>query len=284
MAYGLGASIVIIGALFKILHWQIGFLTGGLLLAVGLITEAVIFAISAFEPVEEDLDWSLVYPELEGGAATRPKGPEDAEGLLSKKLDELLRDAKIDSELMGKLGESIRDFGAAAKNMAPTTEAVHATKKYGEELSHAASQMEVLNSLYKIQIEVANHQAANEELSAGAIKKYGEELSNAAVQMETLNNLYKKQIEVTSQINTNEEISVDATKKYGEELAEAADRMEALNNLYKTQLEITNQQAIINKEINENSDKLKTQLAQLNTNLSSLNGVYGGMLSAMNRN
>ena len=71
MAYGLGASIVILGALFKILHWEInlgGFsLNGGFLLAVGLITEAIIFAISAFEPVDDDLDWSLVYPELAGG-------------------------------------------------------------------------------------------------------------------------------------------------------------------------------------------------------------------------
>ncbi len=71
MAYGLGASIVILGALFKILHWEInlGFMTldGGFLLAVGLITEAIIFAISAFEPVDDDLDWSLVYPELAGG-------------------------------------------------------------------------------------------------------------------------------------------------------------------------------------------------------------------------
>ena len=66
MAYGLGASIVILGALFKILHWELGPLNGGVLLAVGLITEAIIFAISAFEPVEDDLDWSLVYPELAG--------------------------------------------------------------------------------------------------------------------------------------------------------------------------------------------------------------------------
>ena len=73
MAYGLGASIVIIGALFKILHWEFGFLNGGLLLAVGLITEAAIFAISAFEPVDEEYDWSLVYPELAGGASTGAK-------------------------------------------------------------------------------------------------------------------------------------------------------------------------------------------------------------------
>ena len=78
MAYGLGASIVILGALFKILHWEIGPLNGGILLAVGLITEAIIFAISAFEPVDDDLDWSLVYPELAGGQSKGKKKEESS--------------------------------------------------------------------------------------------------------------------------------------------------------------------------------------------------------------
>ena len=90
MAYGLGASVVIIGALFKILHWEFGPLTGGLLLAVGLITEALIFAISAFEPVDDEYDWSLVYPELNGankkGKKNEAKDAQEAEGILSRKL------------------------------------------------------------------------------------------------------------------------------------------------------------------------------------------------------
>merc|ERR1712000_733359 len=97
MAYGLGASVVIIGALFKILHWEFGPLTGGLLLAVGLITEALIFAISAFEPVDDEYDWSLVYPELAGGETKARKSNEaaeikEAEASLSAKLDNLLKE------------------------------------------------------------------------------------------------------------------------------------------------------------------------------------------------
>ena len=134
MAYGLGASIVILGALFKILHWELGPLNGGLLLAVGLITEAIIFAISAFEPVDDDLDWSLVYPELAGGMGKQEK-KESAQGLLSKKLDEMLKGAKIDSELMDSLSDSIRSFEGAAKGMAPTAEAMSSTKKYSEEMA-----------------------------------------------------------------------------------------------------------------------------------------------------
>lgn len=189
MAYGLGASIVIIGALFKILHWEIGFLTGGLLLAVGLITEAIIFAISAFEPVEEEPDWALVYPEL-AGETTRKRPVEDPQGMLSKKLDTLLREAKIDGRLMGDLGESIRNFGEAAKQMAPTTEAVHATRRYGEELSQAAIQMETLNTLYKTQLEIAGRQAAiNEEMNANS-DKLKQQMEELARQLSSLNSVY----------------------------------------------------------------------------------------------
>ena len=43
------------------------------MLTIGLVTEALIFAISAFEPVDDDLDWSLVYPELAGGKSSEKK-------------------------------------------------------------------------------------------------------------------------------------------------------------------------------------------------------------------
>ena len=86
MAYGLGASVVILGALFKIAHWP----GGTTILTIGMIVEAAVFALSAFEPVEDEYDWTKVYPELAGGQMSSKKKdqPKDAEGLLSKKLDE----------------------------------------------------------------------------------------------------------------------------------------------------------------------------------------------------
>ena len=65
--YGMGAAVVIVGALFKITHMELGPLNGNNMLTVGLLVEALIFAISAFEPVDDDLDWARVYPELKGG-------------------------------------------------------------------------------------------------------------------------------------------------------------------------------------------------------------------------
>jgi gliding motility-associated protein GldL len=189
MAYGLGASIVIIGALFKIIHFEIGPLTGNVMLTLGLVTEAIIFAISAFEPVDEDLDWSLVYPELAGGQADK-KEKENPQGLLSKKLDELLKDAKIDGELMASLGDSIKNFEGAAKNISSTIDSVEATKKYGEELTLAAAQMESLNSLYKVQLESINKQAEINEESAENAAKVKEQMQSLASNLSSLNGVY----------------------------------------------------------------------------------------------
>jgi len=191
MAYGLGASIVIVGALFKIIHFEIGPLTGNVMLTIGLVTEAIIFALSAFEPVDDDLDWSLVYPELSGSNRTKKKeNPKEAEGLLSKKLDELLKDAKIDGELMASLGDSIKNFEGAAKNMTPTVDSLNATKKYSEEMSLAAAQMESLNSLYKVQLESVNRQSSINEESIENAAKLKEQMQSLASNLSSLNGVY----------------------------------------------------------------------------------------------
>ena len=189
MVYGLGAAIVIIGALFKIQHWPYG----SLILTIGMIVEAIVFTISAFERQAGDLDWSLVYPELAGGVATK-KGkkeePKDAEGLLSKKLDNLLKEAKIDGELMASLGTSIKNFEGAAKGISPTVDSIAATKKYGEEMSLAAAQMESLNSLYKVQMESANRRATINEEAVENATKLKEQMQSLASNLSSLNGVY----------------------------------------------------------------------------------------------
>jgi gliding motility-associated protein GldL len=192
MAYGLGASIVIIGALFKILHWDFGFpFDGNTLLTVGLVTEAIIFAISAFEPIDEDLDWSLVYPELAGGQTMGKNGKqEDAQGILSKKLDEMLKDARIDSDLMNSLSTSIKSFEGAAKGMAPTAEAMSSTKKYSEEMAMAAAQMESLNSLYKVQVESTSRQAEVHERVAENAEQLKSQMEHLTTNLSSLNGVY----------------------------------------------------------------------------------------------
>ena len=190
MVYGLGASVVILGALFKIMHWP----GGNAMLIIGLIVEALVFAYSAFEPVDDDLDWSLVYPELAGGETRRREAAlveeKESEGMLSKKLDDMLREAKIDANLMSSLGESIRNFEGAAKGIAPTVDSMASQKKYSEELGVAAAQMETLNNLYKAQVESASRQAEiNNEVAENA-GKLKAQMDSLAENMANLNNVY----------------------------------------------------------------------------------------------
>ncbi|MEQ3691136.1 MAG: gliding motility protein GldL [Flavobacterium sp.] len=189
-AYGMGAAVVIIGALFKLMHWPFA----SAMLIVGLGTEALIFGLSAFDTPEEDLDWTLVYPELANGVAGDKKAkkdnPAEAQGLLSQKLDNMLKEAKIDGALMESLGASIKNFEGAAKSISPTVDSIASQKKYSEEMSQAAAQMEALNSLYKVQLESASRNAeANKEIADNAAK-LKEQMQSMTSNIASLNSVY----------------------------------------------------------------------------------------------
>lgn len=198
-AYGIGAAIVILGALFKIQHWQ----GGGIMLSVGMIVEATVFFISAFDSVEEDLDWSLVYPELASGNK-RDKDREQAnesQSLLSQKLDKMLKDAKLDANLMQSLGDSIQNFKGAAENIAPAVDSIAATNKYSEQLSLAATQMESLNNLYKLQLESAGRQAEINAQVAENAGKLKEQMESLATNLSSLNGVYGGMLSAMSSKN-----------------------------------------------------------------------------------
>ena len=154
MAYGLGASIVIIGALMKIIHQDLGPISGNMMLTIGLVTEALIFALSAFDPPGEELDWSLVYPELGGGASSAKQ--ESPQGLLTKKLDVMLAEAKVDVRLMSSLTNSIKDFEASAKSGADSADSLAKINKefannavqLQKQMESLATNLESLNSVY----------------------------------------------------------------------------------------------------------------------------------------
>ena len=189
--YGMGAAIVIIGALFKIQHISYGFLTGGFMLTIGLVVEAGVFAISAFDAPEEDLDWSKVYPELADGlSSTDDEKKLGASGLLAQKLDTLLSEAKIDAGLMESLGTSMKNFQGAAEGLSSASETISATNKYNEQMSMASAQMESLNGLYKVQVDNTNYQA---ELNAAVVEnteKLKEQMESLAQNLSSLNGVY----------------------------------------------------------------------------------------------
>jgi gliding motility-associated protein GldL len=155
--YGIGAAIVITGAMFKILHWP----GADIMLVVGLSTEAVIFLFSAFEKPAEEYDWSLVYPELAG--LEDPNEGRRIEGASNQltptqELDNMLAEAKIDSELMQSLGDGLRRLSDSAEKLNETVDAATATNEYSNQLTVASKNMESLNALYAVQLENSANQ------------------------------------------------------------------------------------------------------------------------------
>ncbi|MFT5056775.1 MAG: gliding motility-associated protein GldL [Pseudoalteromonas distincta] len=141
-AYGLGAAVVILGALFKIQHYP----GADIMLIVGMGVEAVIFAISAFEPIHEEWDWSLVYPELagmEGDKASLEQG-----GTVSQQLDKMLSEAKIGPELIEGLGLGMKSLSTSVSSMADLSGASVATKEYADNVSLANEQIKGMNTSY----------------------------------------------------------------------------------------------------------------------------------------
>ena len=114
--YGIGAAVVIVGALFKILH-----LTGAdQMLMVGLLTEAVIFFLSAFEPPHAEPDWSKVYPELAEdyeAPSVAPRISNKPGASITQQLDASLEKAKIGPELLDSLGKGLTHLADSAKKM-----------------------------------------------------------------------------------------------------------------------------------------------------------------------
>ncbi len=192
--YGWGAAVVILGAMFKILHFP----GADIMLIIGLTTEAVIFFFSAFEKPHEEVDWTLVYPELAG--MEDPDNDEYARstGLTAtQELDNMLADAKIDGALIDSLGEGLRSFGDAASKLNDTVEAAAATKEYGEQLSLASKNMESLNALYAVQLESsANHMEAQNALIGNLAntindsEKLSSEVTSLVSNISKLNNVY----------------------------------------------------------------------------------------------
>ena len=186
MAYGIGAAIVILGALFKIQHISIGPVTGGIMLTIGMAVEALVFAISAFEPIEDDLDWTKVYPEL-GDADGEGAG---VNGMLSQKLDNLLQEAQVDTQLMTNLGNSIKSFHTAAEGLSVASESISSTAKYNEQVELAATQMESLNGLYQVQMENSNKQSELNNAMVENSERLKEQMESLASNLSSLNGVY----------------------------------------------------------------------------------------------
>jgi gliding motility-associated protein GldL len=187
--YGIGAAVVIVGALFKILHLK----GADIMLSVGLLTEAGIFVISAFEPVHMDPDWSLVYPELAGGDPTEKKKT----GSVSQQLDSMLAQAKIGPELIESLGTGLTSLSSNVKEMANLSNAAVATNEYAESASKAAKNMSsIADSTAMVSDSMGNLSAGlqgaltNISATEAATAEFSSELNKLNRNLSNLNSIY----------------------------------------------------------------------------------------------
>ena len=185
--YGIGAAVVITGAMFKIMHWE----GANIMLVVGLTTEAVIFLFSAFEKPAADYDWTLVYPELASGDGA------DRALSVSEQLDNALENGGVDAALIERLGEGMRSLSETAGSLSGAVDAAGATAAYSEQLSTAATHMESLNALYSVQLENTTAQVERqndvmEKLAAasGNATDLASELASLKGNLESLNSVY----------------------------------------------------------------------------------------------
>lgn len=177
--YGIGAAVVIVGALFKIQHWPFA----DAMLIVGLGTEALIFFISAFEPPHQEPDWTLVYPELAGMEPSEASRKETKDqGSISQQLDKMLEEAKVSPDLIGSLGTGLKSLSDNVSSMANLTNASVATSEYTDNVQKASKSLEEVNSSYHRAADAMNTLAS---VSQGT-KDYQDQVEHITAEMNRL--------------------------------------------------------------------------------------------------
>ncbi|GAB3172141.1 type IX secretion system motor protein PorL/GldL [Telluribacter humicola] len=255
--YSAGAAVVVLGALFKIQHWE----GGSEMLTIGLGTEAVIFALYALQtfaqPVQKDPDWSRVYPELAddyaGAGVTTGRTVAVGTGNgLTAGMDKMLSDAKISPEIFENLGKGFRNLSDTVSRMSDLTDATVATNEYAHNVKSASVAINDMNKSYGVAISAMSSMAD----ATRDAQSYREQFQLITKNMGALNAVYELELQ-------------DTTK-----------HLKAMNAFYGNLTAAMENMADATKE----SQVFKNEMSKLTTNISSLNNIYGNMLTAMRGN
>ncbi|MCS6969051.1 MAG: gliding motility protein GldL [Bernardetiaceae bacterium] len=249
-----GASIVIVGAMFKIMQWP----GAGPMLVAGLTTEAIIFFLGVLAPVpppDKHYEWERVYPELaddyEGGNG-RPDAQTAnklaATGVLVG-LDQMLQEAELSTEAFKSFGKGIKTLNESALKMRDMSEAASASEEYSRNLRAASQSLVALNKSYA---------ATVESMSA---------MANASTQAKELH----------TQIQTLTKNLGALNAVYEMELKDANSHLKAMNKFYGNLTIAMESMAEASKE----AQTFKDQISKLTNNLTALNKIYGNILAAM---
>jgi gliding motility-associated protein GldL len=257
-AYGFGAAIVIVGALFKILHLP----GAAVVLTLGMGTEAILFALSAFEDPHKEYHWDLVFPQLEGGEGGPIMGgatPTPTGSKSGNSIDDIAQAGKLSESDVQKLNEGIRKLSETASQISDVTAAVAASSNY----------------------------ARNMNAASDAIASFAATQSSLKSSSDSLFASYKTVAESMANVASDAE-------GYMKEMQGITKNLSAINASYEMQVKSISAQAEIVESVNTNLNKIgsamqaasvqteqfKDQATKLTQQVSSLNNVYGNMLNA----
>ena len=134
MAYGFGASVVIIGALFKIQHYP----GASVMLMIGMFIEAILFALSAVEKPHKNYEWELVFPQLDGGEGEPVKaGLAGGASKAGNTIDDIAKSGSLTASDAQRLNDGIRRLSESANQIADVTAAVSASTNYARSMNDA---------------------------------------------------------------------------------------------------------------------------------------------------
>ncbi|MBS4012564.1 MAG: gliding motility protein GldL [Bacteroidetes bacterium] len=287
--YGWGASVVILGALFKINHYP----GAEIMLIVGLGVEALIFFMSGFEPPHDEPDWTLVYPELAGiedsSGGERVTTQNIQNVTISTNLDKMLEEANIGPELIEDLSKGLRNLSDNAKKLADISNATIATNQYVQNMQLASQSVLELSQSYKNTAEYLKHDLSlseeyakslqNTVVALGEMKEayqgtaviakenlqasvdYNESIKNLTVYSSQMAENYSKTASLLTQAVEAMEGSSSGAKVYAEQMSKTTQNLTALNAVYELQLQASNEQYA-------NTDRLKASLDQFVANIS----------------
>ena len=304
--YGIGASVVILGALFKINHYN----GADYMLIAGLSTEAIIFFFSAFEAPHVDPDWSLVYPELAGmyhdeGLRLGKEGEIQKDGLTGE-LDTMLAEAKIGPELIDSLGQGLRSLSDNTAKLSDVTDVSVATNEFTEKVKSAAGsvgnlketfekQNEVITEDIKVSEEFSNsvksasgsasslsqvYADASESIKSdlAATEGFSNSVQAAAQSADKLAENYTKSANILSESAEALDFTSLKENNYGEQLNKISQNLASLNSAYELQLKNSELQNNSTMKFQETIDKF---VGSLNSSLEN-NSKYKDNINALN--
>ncbi|GAB3560176.1 type IX secretion system motor protein PorL/GldL [Spirosoma fluminis] len=252
--YSAGAAVVVLGAMAKIQHIT----SLSWLLTVGLIIEAVIFALYAMQSFlfpatsGDGYAWERVYPELADDFRGEARKPVAQPNGLTANMDQMLAQAKVTPDVFEKLGTGFRSLNDTVSKLTDLTDATVATNDYARNVKTASQSLSEMNKSYNTAITAVSSMAD----ATNDTKELRDQTQKVTKNMGALNAVY--------------ELELQDTNKH----------LKAMNAFYGSLTSAMENMT----DASRDTQQFKNELAKLTGNLASLNNVYGSMLTAMRGN